>query len=391
MRLTFWVADAKTGTIIGRLPIINASFQKGVHGGSFTGDVVLEALTDTGEIDWDTCAERLDMITPLERTIVVTGTRMEQDGEAYLGEEALAGVGRTLLGEWPILWRSRPTHEGTAQIRCNAWEDRPSAIAQDATINVRNVNPVVEAMGLLERVFFGVQVDVRPPAVPNPVRVDMERRAWSGQIADAIAELQEQDAGFEWLVGINPVWDGEDLVSVERVIAWGIPEYEHAVIMDFEAGEWGSTQGNCAIVSGGEDGSRWVRRVQAVGAGEGSKQLIGAALTALPPRRLDSTKTISASTATTQTAVDQIAAGELARSQSMWDPITLEVDITKTRFVPLVGTRARLVHMRSPAWPGDGVTPAIDQMVRVGQVNFRSGREPVLERVTVAAVWAGGV
>src|SRR5699024_4611778 len=109
------------------------------------------------------------------------------------------------------------------------------------------------------------------PAWSSSVPRTMDYKSHSAYYSDILDEISRPDDGFEWRVRTTPVWDGTELVSVERTVVFGQPVLAAPTSIELVAGEPGTRHGN-AVISGGRDFSRYAQSVYGIGSGEGVKQ-----------------------------------------------------------------------------------------------------------------------
>lgn len=381
MRLTCWVAEATTGDVIGELTGVQLrEMVKSLTGGRLSGAVHFEVRHDG--LDWPAIVAAHGLLTPLERTIIVTGSRTTPDGEVATGPDAAGGIVRSLISEWVLDERQRDSRAGSIGFVALGWEEYLQRLAQPMHQVHDDVNPLIPAASLFRSGFATAAIDV--PDAPSPIRGSIDRDAWSGTIADAIAELQEQGGGWEWVIDLVPIWDGERLVRVERTLRWGIPEVTRSDNLTLDAGGWDPPRaGNCWIEQE-DEGARWARVVVGVGAGSGGKQVIGyASLDPRPAARLDSTKVVQLSNVTSQAAAVAAATKHAQECRSMAGPLTVEMSL-EGQYLPRVGAEPRLIAYRSPSWPStDPSTPVIDTTVRIGEVSYAVDGSPVVEYATL--------
>jgi hypothetical protein len=343
MRLRYWASVVRSGTeILGELPMTgDVSFSHRFGGGTFSGSVWLGDTLDDGTPNWSWLDALENLTRPGMRTIVVTDDAQH------------------VLGEWIVTQRQTSTDEPAFALSGIQWETYPSWRSLNARYNYKSVQQLQIAHDLLAGAYNGLPITVPTPT--STVKRTVEWRSRSGYFADAIADIADAENGFEWLVDISGVWDGDQLVGVNRDVVFGEPVLARASSVVCEAGEPGTRHGN-ATISGGEDFARHAMAIGGGAVGKGDKQLWSEAVdwSGLTAGYLTTSRHTSYPGTISQSVLDSLVRAELAAAQSIRDPWEVTARIDDLAELPRVGHQVRLVSPRSWGFPS-----GIDATLRV--------------------------
>ncbi len=389
MRIRAWSVRAYDGEVAGEIQLLNWRASEGINGGNLSGDVSLDLTTRDGRnVDYGACRRLVGRHGLLQvgfRSIALTGEWLNPNGSVRE---------RALLGEW-VLSNVKPgTSSTTVKVEGFQWAEYPRfmLITDKLVFSSRDAGSVLTQ--LLRMAYPSIRISI--PAWTAGHSIGMDRESVSGQVADALQEVCEQDPTVEWTIDTTPVWTGDALKQVRRTARYGKPELRRTNNTVFEAPEPGGRQGNCEIEGGGENFRDYAHTIFMLGSGEGSRQLVAKASDSRLGQvgYIPSTRALSRPDVNRQATLDAQARAELRRSQGTRDgqpslpadPFTITTAVDMLPTLPRLGDRPRLLHRGSwgfPPTPGGG--PAIDQQIRVGEVEY-SAHDSIMETIKIKAV-----
>ena len=369
MRLRYWIADAKSGTVLGEVrPSGSSNFSSKLGGGTCGLTVSLSHLTtlDGRQMDAAAVVRTMGFLTGGRRTVVVTDHAQR------------------CLGEWLLMQRVRASGPGTATLRGMEWDGYPALRSLNANYKDAGTEQLLIARVLLEDAFrsFNAGMQIAIPNVTSGVGRNLDYKSHSAYYSDVLDEISAPDDGFEWAVEITPSWDGSQLVSVSRAVVFGHPVLARASDVRFELASPGSRRGTAVSIDGGDDFARYAQSVYGIGAGSGEKQRwVGLSDPTLTNAGyLNSTKNVTFSGVSDMATLTALTQGALSAAQDLRDPFVAVGFVDKLAALPRKGTRVQLVAEPTWAWP-----EGLDEQVRVGEVSF-SPSGYVCEHVKIQAI-----
>jgi hypothetical protein len=366
--LRCWVLDAKSGNTVGEVIATGGQLRSALGGGDCSLTVSLSHLTREDGTGMDVAAVKrtLALLDGGRRSIVVT-------------DEQKRIVGGT---EWLLMGRGRSTVSGSVSVSGIEWAGYPALRSLNNDFVYTSSDQLTIARVLLTAAFlsFNTGMQITIPAVTSGVARSLERRAQTAYFSDALDEISSPGDGFDWRVDVTPTWDGDELVSVSRAVAFGYPVLSRPSSIVFSQGSPGSVEGNAFGITGGDDFSRYAQSVYGIGAGQGAKQLkVGLSDPTLTNAGyLNSTKNVSFPDVTNVGVLTALTRGELVRAQDLRDPFSAKALLAQLAAPPAVGDRIRLES--APTW---NYPDGLDELVRVGEVSFELGQNPT---ASVAAI-----
>ncbi|WAC65188.1 hypothetical protein OVA14_07245 [Agrococcus sp. SL85] len=370
MRLRYWIADAKSGTVLAEVKT-SGGVQLGskLGGGTCSVPVSLSHLTtlDGDRMDVAAVVRTMGFLDGGRRTIVATDHAQR------------------CVGEWLIIRRPRSTASGVVTVTGMEWDGYPAlrSLNEHFVYGGAGTDQLTLARLLLEGAFksFNTGMAITIPTVTSGIRRKMDRRARSCYFSDALKELASPDDGFEWRVDITPTWDGTRLVAVARAVVFGQPTLSRVTSLVFDVAEPGSRRGTATVIEGGDDFARYAQTIYGIGAGQGDKQLIVGLSdpTLTNAGYLNSTKNVSFPSVKDVDTLTALARGALVAAQDLRDPFKAVGVLEKLPDLPRKGDRVRLKSAPTWAYP-----EGLDVSVRIGEVSLN----PNGHQVTLATVLA---
>ena len=369
MRLRYWVAEAKSGDIVGELRVRgNASFTSRFGGGTCRLPVSLSHLTtrDGSGADWGAVEQVLAWTRGGLHTVVVTDHQQR------------------CLGEWVLMRRSRPAPDGVVTVQGMEWAGYPALRSLHDNYVYNGTDQLTIARALLSDAFvaFNAGMTITIPTATSGVGRTMDHKSHSAYYADLLDEISSPDDGFEWHVDVALSWSGGRPTKVTRTVAFGHPTLARSSALVLHQASPGSRRGNTLAVDGGDDFSRYAQSVYGIGAGEGGKQKwVGLSDPTLTNAGyLNSTKNVSFPGVKDTAALTKLTQGALVAAQDLRDPYSATALVDKLAAWPAVGRTARLLVDRTWNYP-----TGVDQTLRVGEVSFSPSGHQV-STVSVQAI-----
>lgn len=365
-RLRYWVTDAKSGDVVGEVTTSGqAQLTSRLGGGTCSVGVSVSQLQqDKRSIDWAAVQRVVDWTRGGLHGLAVTN----RAGEC--------------LNEWLLMDRGRATDSGVIPVQGMSWDGYPALRSLNADHIYEGVAQSTIARALLEQAYlsFNAGMQITIPTWSSSVPRTVDYPSHSAYYSDVLDEISAPNDGFEWTVEVTPTWDGDRLVKVSRAVVFGQPTLSRPSSLVLRAGEPGTRHGN-AVISGGDDFSRYAQSVYGIGSGEGVKQLWEGISdpTLTNQGYLNSTKNVSFPGVTDRPTLQKLTQAELTAAQNLADPFEATARITKIATLPRVGTQVRLINARSLGYP-----EGIDTTARIGSVSYQA-RGPMCVLVTVQA------
>lgn len=360
MDLRTWFVEIATGQAVAPAHLVDgSSFTLELGGGSMSAQVVLSRYgRPDGTPDATAVRKLLDYCTGGRYTLLVT-------------------VGQTVVGEWLIWTHDEDADASTVPITGIAWETYPKYRSTFNTTNVTNVDAGEVHSISLHRAYNlfqpddAVLVDVPTPKFGQKVTLKVpQRTAYYSEIVDDMDQL----ALAEWRVVSTAKWKDGAPQSVTRRVEYAVPRFNDAQPDRLVKAGLGERGGNVLAVSRHNDYSRITRAVIGWGAGEGGKQRFVEALQSgwTAEGFISITKNVNFPGEYNDAQLEAKARGELAASQTYWDPATLTLDTRRMSTLPALGGTHHLEVGTSWTFP-EGWSAD----VRVGKIQHVVGTDLV--------------
>ena len=355
MDLRTWFVEIETGDVVAPAPLVNGS-QLGIElgGGTFTAQLALTryALPD-GTPDGAVIEKLLDYVTGGRHTLLATD-------------------GQSVLGEWLIWTHDRDADSGTVPFTGFTWEDYPKYRSTFNTTNVKDADAGEVHSISLHRAYNLFQPAAELVSVPTPrfgqkVTLKVPKRtAYYSEIVDDMDQL----ALAEWRVVTSAKWEGGAPKSVTRRVEYAVPRFSTPHPDRLVKPGLGERGGNVVELARHNDYSRTTRAVIGWGAGQGGKQRFVEELQTgwIQGGFISITKNVNFPGEYNDAQLAAKARGELAASQSFWDPPTLTIDTRRMSEPPVIGGTHQLTVGKSWTFPDGWAT-----RVRVGAIRFVTG------------------
>lgn len=358
MDLRAWFVEIATGNVVAPARLADGS-NLGVEigGGTMSAEVVLAKYArPDGSPDVAVIGKLLDYCIGGRYTLLLT------DGQA-------------VVGEWLIWTHDRNADAGTIPITGFAWEKYPKFRSTYNTTNVTNVDAGEVHSISLHRAYNLFQPDnAELVSVPTPKfgqKVTLKvpvRTAYYSEIVDDMDQL----ALAEWRVVSAAKWKDGAPQSVTRRVEYAVPRFSNAHPDRLVKPGLGERGGNVVELIRRNDYSRTTRAVIAWGAGEGGKQRFVEELQSgwLQGGFISITKNVNFPGEYNDAQLAAKARGELAASQSYWDPPVITLDTRRMGALPQLGSVHQLTVGQSWTFPAGWSTT-----VRVGAIQYVTGTD----------------
>ena len=283
--------------------------------------------------------------------------------------------GTDVVGEWLIWTHHRRSDSPDVQFTGIPWESYPKYRSVFNTTNEKDTDAgEVHAMALhraynLFQPDDAVLVTVKVPRFGHKVTVKYPiRTAYYSEIVDDMDQL----ALAEWQVVPSVTWRDGAPVKVSRRVVYAMPRFQSAqpdLLVQPGVDQRG---GNVTDVTRHNDYSRVTRAVIGWGAGEGGKQRFVEELQSgwTQAGFISITRNVNFPGELSDSQLSAKARGELAASQTYWDPTTLTIDTRRISRLPVLGGTHQLEVGPSWAFPSGW-----SARVRIGSITYTTGSD----------------
>lgn len=358
MALNAWFCRIATGEVVAPAFLADGSrFTLQIGGGTMSASLLLSKYArPNASPDPAVIEQLLDYVTGGQYTLLLTD-------------------GQTVVGEWLIWTHQRGSSGPGVPFTGIPWEQYPKYRSVFNTTNVENVDAGEVHSLSLHRAYNLFQpnnaelVTVPTPRFGKKVTLKVPiRTAYYSEIVDDMDQL----ALAEWQVVPSVTWRDGAPVKVSRRVVYAMPRFQSAQPDLLVQPGLGQRGGNVTDVTRHNDYSRVTRAVIGWGAGEGGKQRFVEELQSgwTQAGFISITRNVNFPGELSDSQLSAKARGELAASQTYWDPTTLTIDTRRMSTLPTLGGTHQLEVGPSWAFPSGW-----SARVRIGSITYTTGSD----------------
>lgn len=360
MRVRFWLSTPRTGLVVQELTgVITAELTARLGGGQMSLQLPLGSLTlNDSTPDWSAISRIITQTRPGRSSVIAT-------------------AGENILGEWLISERSLDWPADTVRLQGVELDSYPTARSIHTTRDYTNANLGMVLNRLLRDVYHHYlsggspsptpYFDITVPTPTTSKTVTVLAKFREGYLSDTLRELDDL---AEWRVEHTPSWENGALVSVTRMIRFGIPRLTGATETKLWAGPYGTRQGNVTDLKGSESWFNYASTVQGLGAGQGGKKVVEQILSSDVPGGVSGgvmrVVNIDFPDVSNRLVLRRLATAAAVDRQDISAPWEVTGLVDKLGALPRVGRSVSLRVDPQPILP-DGIS----EVFRVGEVTYR--------------------